>query len=152
MRQGGTTCFNPQKPDVCKSFPVQDAGKCPDFHSIISGAGEPLKCNSDYIPSVVGYSDYYYIFEYMAISAATSGAWEFLYYDNLECKGEPMKVVKGNDVKDNCLKFSENWCMLSRRSRFGTRIIRCRCVRRGGENCHGRLWILKCYMIYREKH
>ena len=43
----------------------------------------------------------------MAISAATPSAWEFLYYDNLECKGEPMKVVKGNDLKDNCLRFSE---------------------------------------------
>lgn len=43
----------------------------------------------------------------MAVSAATPAAWEFLYYDNLECKGEPMKVVTGSDLKDKCLNFSE---------------------------------------------
>ena len=41
----------------------------------------------------------------MAIESV-SRAWEFYYYDDLKCKGEPIKVVKGDDL-GKCLNFSE---------------------------------------------
>ncbi|PVI03209.1 hypothetical protein DM02DRAFT_698540 [Periconia macrospinosa] len=107
IRQGGTTCFHPTKPEVCKNSPVQDAGKCSSSHTLISGAGEPLQCYSYYNPAYLNYPDSYFIFEYMAVSAVTPAAWEFLYYDNLECKGEPMRVATGSELNDNCLRFSD---------------------------------------------
>lgn len=37
---------------------------------------------------------------------APGKAWEFVYFDNLECKGEPIRSVKGDDL-GKCLSFGE---------------------------------------------
>ncbi|PVH92364.1 hypothetical protein DM02DRAFT_663010 [Periconia macrospinosa] len=103
---GGVNCFNPTKPEACKNYQVQYPGYCREGGVLGSYGGEPLTCWSYYNYPVQNYSGYWFIFEYMNIYAAAPNAWEFLYYDNVECKGEPMKVTTGSEVS-KCLRFSD---------------------------------------------